>query len=179
LPFSLAEGNYVSFAILVILRKSIDENQLNNILNSYLDAVAVEGEARFRLTEQIKLVTDRETCPKWSTRTKCVQLANLTAPAFLKMVHRHRLGQNFVVDTMAIRAIDPALMDAVTAYTSQRKRRNLGLGDAVDLVFRKSRLRKVGKKRKKWYMAKNKQQIIEHLRRRSRQSAKVACTRVG
>ena len=106
----------------------------DSILEKWIAARGIPGSKRAALAKAINRLVDMELLPKWDDRDRYDHLRPLTAPQFLKMVHAGSIKNNVVIK-QDIRDIDDSLMSAVEAYISNRRRRNLDLGDAKGLKF--------------------------------------------
>ncbi len=107
------------------------------ILIAYFDASEVPESERPALIKKFEIEIARATRPKWRERFKRGgELAELSAPLFLRRVHAEEIAPDGTVENETIRAIDPDLMRAVDSYASNRRSRPDGdMGDAAGLQF--------------------------------------------
>jgi hypothetical protein len=112
------------------------EDLLSNLWDAVLDSEGVPKEERLSLVAKLRIEIARAVRPKWAGRLeRGGPLAPLSAPTFLKEVHKSDIAADGTVQKEIIRAVDPELMKAVEVYISRRKTRNLDLGDAAGLNF--------------------------------------------
>jgi hypothetical protein len=111
----------------------------DELLDRYLAESGVPPGQRQPLILKIQYLIAPTVRHKWRDRKRFEDLRALSAPRFLKQVHSAEIGPDGTIHKDAIRSIDPALMEAVETYISQRRRRGSDLGDASDLVFVTSR----------------------------------------
>ena len=83
---------------------------------------------------------DKAKRPKWADRLSRNdadgnEIWTLTAPNFLKRVHRDYIGEDGTVHNGDIRTLDTDLMTAIEQYISKRRNRQQDLGDAKGLKF--------------------------------------------
>jgi hypothetical protein len=102
-----------------------------------LDALAKRGvSAEMCRDVGAALTLGRRVRPKWDERAKYKDLANLTAPQFLRAVYPDVIGEKGrLTNEEVVRLSDPRLVRAVQSYVSVRAARKLSLGDAEGLSF--------------------------------------------
>jgi hypothetical protein len=69
--------------------------------------------------------------PHWNDRARYPELANLSAPAFLKRVWAEQMGEDGSIAREFVS--DKKLLGIVGVYIRNRRRRGLDLGDAAGL----------------------------------------------
>src|SRR5580704_1887222 len=89
--------------------------------------------AKARLKAKAKIVAEGITRPKWVDRSG--ELQKLNAPQFLRAVYPDAFIDGKIVDEDLVRVSDAKLVKAVQQYLCERKSRNVGVGDAVGIVF--------------------------------------------
>jgi hypothetical protein len=102
-----------------------------------LDALAKRGvSAEMCRDVGAALTLGRRIRPKWDERTKYKDLANLTAPQFLRAVYPDLIDEKGqLTNEEAVRRSDPLLVRAIQGYINKRVDRGLHLGDAEGLTF--------------------------------------------
>ncbi|MBR0967875.1 hypothetical protein JQ554_33360 [Bradyrhizobium diazoefficiens] len=126
-----------------------DEGELNaSLLQFFKDenlppAMWSDTAAEIRRLVQRKRAAAVER-PLWDDRANHPELANLSAPQFLKRVWADQIAPDGTIEKEMVRKIDRSLMAKVDGYLSTRERRQQDAGDAAGLRFVARRTRPKG-----------------------------------
>jgi cold shock CspA family protein len=133
-----------------------DEGRLNEPLLRYLKAKNVPPEMWSDTAAEIERLVGKKLAaavarPRWDDRAKYPELANLSAPLFLKRVWADQIGADGTIEKELVRQNDRSLMGTVDNYIAAREKRRRDAGDAEGLRFiaRKTRPKMTRKTRPK------------------------------
>ena len=117
-----------------------DEGRLNEPLLRYLKAKNIPPEMWSDTAAEIERLIGKKLSatvprPLWDDRAKYPELANLSAPQFLKRVYADLIASDGTIEKAVVRQKDSALMGRVDNYIATREKRHQDAGDAAGLNF--------------------------------------------
>jgi hypothetical protein len=120
-----------------------DEGFLNETLKKYLRERDVAPELWNETAAEIervirKKIADSKERPLWDDRARYPELADLSAPEFLKRVWADQIGSDGSIERAAVSQKDKKLLALVDAYIGRRKDRRQDAGAAAGLRFIRS-----------------------------------------
>jgi len=117
-----------------------EEGRLNEPLLRYLKAKKIPPAMWPETAAEIERLVGKKLAaavarPRWDDRAKYPELANLSAPLFLKRVWSDQIGADGTIEKELVRQNDRSLMGKVDNYIATRERRRQDAGDAEGLRF--------------------------------------------
>jgi hypothetical protein len=137
------EEQYKAFLKAIADNRKKDEGSLNTSLKQYLREKKIPPELWNETADEIERVIRKqaikgEARPLWDARARYPELADLSAPEFLKRVWADQIGPDGSIERAAVSQKDKKLLALVDAYIGRRKDRRQDAGAAAGLRFIRS-----------------------------------------